>query len=80
VTIHAPDGCVAVCAIGEALNYATDARAGLDAFRQLAQRAFEALATGGVFLFDVSVLDAPAHRVRCGDSTDTPVASRHDRQ
>ncbi len=49
-----PDGCIAVCAIGEALNYATDARAGLDAFRQLAQRAFEALATRGVFLFDVS--------------------------
>jgi SAM-dependent methyltransferase len=49
-----PDGCIAVCAIGEALNYATDARAGLDAFRQLAQRAFEALAAGGVFLFDVS--------------------------
>ena len=40
-----PDGCIAVCAIGEALNYATDVRAGLDAFRQLAQRAFEALAT-----------------------------------
>ena len=49
-----PDGCIAVCATGEALNYAPDARAGLDAFRQLAQRAFEALATGGVFLFDVS--------------------------
>jgi len=49
-----PDGCVAICATGEALNYATDARAGLDAFRQLAPRAFEALATGGVFLFDVS--------------------------
>ena len=49
-----PDGCVAVCATGEALNYATDVRAGLDAFRQLAQRAFEALATRGVFVFDVS--------------------------
>lgn len=49
-----PDGCVAVCAIGEALNYATDERSGLDAFRQLAQRVFEALASGGVFVFDVS--------------------------
>ncbi len=49
-----PDGCIAVCATGEALNYATDALAGLDAFRHLAQRAFEALATGGVFVFDVS--------------------------
>ena len=49
-----PDGCIAVCATGEALNYATDPSAGLDAFRQLAQRAFEALATRGVFVFDVS--------------------------
>ena len=49
-----PDRCVAVFAIGEALNYATDERAGLDSFRQLANRAFEALAPGGVFLFDVS--------------------------
>jgi SAM-dependent methyltransferase len=45
---------VAVTAIGEALNYATDPRAGLDATVSVARRVYDALAPGGVFLFDVS--------------------------
>lgn len=46
--------CVAVTAIGEALNYATDDRAGPDAVRALATRVHDALEPGGVFLFDVA--------------------------
>jgi SAM-dependent methyltransferase len=45
---------VAVTAIGEALNYATDPRAGYEAMATIAERAYDALAPGGVFLFDVS--------------------------
>jgi SAM-dependent methyltransferase len=45
---------VAVTAIGEALNYATDSRAGFDAVTALARRVHAALAPGGVFLFDVA--------------------------
>jgi hypothetical protein len=45
---------VAVTAIGEALNYATDPRAGLEGLRGLATRVRGALAPGGVFLFDVA--------------------------
>lgn len=45
---------VAVTAIGEVCNYATDARAGLDALARLARRVRAALAPGGVFLFDVA--------------------------
>ena len=45
---------VGVTATGEVLNYATDPRAGLDAFRSLAARVFEVLAPGGVFLLDVA--------------------------
>ena len=45
---------VAVTAIGEALNYATDPRAGLDATTTVASRVYDALAPGGVFLFDVA--------------------------
>ncbi|HEY7136934.1 MAG TPA: class I SAM-dependent methyltransferase [Acidimicrobiia bacterium] len=47
--------CVAVTAIGEALNYATDARAGLDALARLAERVRGALAPGGLFAFDVAM-------------------------
>ncbi|HZR12366.1 MAG TPA: class I SAM-dependent methyltransferase [Acidimicrobiia bacterium] len=46
--------CVAVTAIGEALNYATDERAGREAVRSLAARVYDALEPGGVFLFDVA--------------------------
>jgi SAM-dependent methyltransferase len=45
---------VAITAVGEVLNYATDARAGLQALADLAVRARAALEPGGVFLFDVS--------------------------
>jgi SAM-dependent methyltransferase len=45
---------VAVSAIGEALNYATDERAGPAAIAELARRVFDALAPGGIFLFDVA--------------------------
>jgi len=45
---------VAVTAIGEALNYATDQRVGLDEVELLALRVHDALAPGGVFLFDVA--------------------------
>jgi SAM-dependent methyltransferase len=45
---------VAVTAIGEVLNYATDARAGLDALARLAVRVQGALAPGGLFVFDVA--------------------------
>ena len=45
---------VAVAATGEVLQYATDPRAGLDALGMLARRVYDALAPGGVFVFDVS--------------------------
>jgi SAM-dependent methyltransferase len=45
---------VAITALGEVLNYATDARAGLDALALLAARAHDALEPGGIFAFDVS--------------------------
>jgi SAM-dependent methyltransferase len=46
--------CVAVTSIGEALNYATDDRAGESATIAVAQRVHDALVPGGVFLFDVA--------------------------
>ena len=45
---------VAVAATGEVLNYAVDPRAGLHALTSVAARAFDALAPGGVFAFDIS--------------------------
>jgi SAM-dependent methyltransferase len=45
---------VAVTAIGEALNYATDQRAGAGAFERVAARVYDALVPGGVFQFDVA--------------------------
>jgi SAM-dependent methyltransferase len=45
---------VAVTAIGEALNYATDERAGLETLRALLGRVRASLEPGGVFLFDVA--------------------------
>lgn len=45
---------VAVSAMGEVLNYATDARAGFDAIARLARRVHDALAPGGVFVFDIA--------------------------
>lgn len=46
---------VAVTAVGEVLNYATDARAGLEALAALAERIAAALAPGGIFVFDVAL-------------------------
>ena len=46
--------CVAVCAIGEALNYAADRRAGRAATARLFERIAAALVPGGLFLFDVA--------------------------
>lgn len=46
---------VAVTAIGEVLQYATDARTGLDALAALAARVYAALEPGGVFAFDLSL-------------------------
>ena len=51
---RAPRGCVGVAAIGEVLCYATDRRAGREALARLAARVREALAPGGIWLFDVS--------------------------
>ena len=45
--------CCAVAATGEVLSYAFDERTGLDTLRQLAARVADALAPGGLFLFDV---------------------------
>jgi SAM-dependent methyltransferase len=45
---------VAVTAIGEALNYATDPRAGLAQLELLARRIRGSLGRGGVLLFDVA--------------------------
>lgn len=56
-----PAGCVAVTAVGEALNYASapadgseGAGAGTEALAGLAARVRRALAPGGVFVFDVA--------------------------
>jgi len=49
-----PAPLVAVTAIGEVLNYATDTRAGLDACGALARRAHDALVPGGVLACDVA--------------------------
>jgi SAM-dependent methyltransferase len=52
--VDLPRGCVGVSATGEVLNYATDARAGIEALDRLAARVFDALAPGGTFLLDLS--------------------------
>ena len=49
-----PGGCVGVTSIGEVLNYGTDVRSGFEAVERLAGRVHEALAPGGIWLFDVS--------------------------
>ena len=47
--------CIAVTAIGEAFNYLFDPRAGFDAMSVVLGRAFEALAPGGLLVFDVAM-------------------------
>ncbi len=49
-----PDGCVGVAATGEAVNYATDGRAGVEALSRLAGQVHEALAPGGWWIMDIS--------------------------
>lgn len=49
-----PPGTVAVTALGEVLNYATDGSAGIDALASLAARVRAALAPNGLFVFDVA--------------------------
>ena len=47
-------GCVAVAAVGECFNYLFDERHSWKGVRQVLRRAFEALAPGGLLLFDVA--------------------------
>ena len=46
--------CIAVTAIGEVLNYAFDERNGMQAREDLFRRAYEALAPGGLLMFDMA--------------------------
>ena len=68
---------VAVTAIGEVVNYAADARAGLDRLAGLLDRVHAALDPGGVFLFDVATpgRGGPTGS-RCG-FTDTGTYTMH---
>lgn len=52
--IALPSDVRAVVALGEVCNYATDAKAGLDAIARLAEKVAAALVPGGVFVFDVA--------------------------
>ena len=54
--------CVAICAIGEVLNYTFDSRSNSATRRALLERAFRALAAGGVLLFDVAGPDRAPDR------------------
>jgi len=54
--------CIAVCAIGEVLNYAFDSRSNSETRKAFFERAFRALAVGGVLLFDVAGLDRAPDR------------------
>lgn len=56
--------CVAVTAVGEVVNYATDRRAGLAQLGRLARRVQGALVPGGFFLFDSRGPGAGRHGVR----------------
>jgi SAM-dependent methyltransferase len=74
---------VAVTAIGEVLNYATDARAGLEALENLARRVAAALVPGGLFVFDVALpgRHGPARRrVVFHDREDWSLAMDADEQ
>jgi SAM-dependent methyltransferase len=55
---------VAVTALGEVCNYATDARVGIDALGSLAARVRGALAPGGLFVFDVATPGRGAQQQR----------------
>jgi hypothetical protein len=49
--------CIAVTAIGEVLNYAFDERSGMQAREDLFRRAYQALAGGGLMMFDMANSD-----------------------
>ena len=46
--------CIAIAAVGECFNYLFDERHSLEGVRQVLGRAYEALAPGGLLLFDVA--------------------------
>ncbi len=77
--VELPDA-VAVTAIGEVLNYATDARAGLDALARLADKVHAALAPRGVFVFDVATpgRHGESRRVVFHDREDWSLAMQAD--
>jgi SAM-dependent methyltransferase len=57
--------CIAVCAIGEVLNYTFDSRSSATTRQAFFERAFRALVAGGVLLFDAAGPDrAPDHSTR----------------
>jgi predicted TPR repeat methyltransferase len=72
-----PAGCVGVAATGEAVNYATDRRAGMEALERLAARVHGALAPGGYWLFDASGPGGavPGGRRRSSTATTTGVSA-----
>jgi SAM-dependent methyltransferase len=54
--------CIAVCAVGEVLNYTFDSRNGATTRRSFFERAFQALVAGGVLLFDAAGPDRAPDR------------------
>ncbi len=46
--------CVAITGVGEAFNYLFDPRAGFESMCEVFSRAFEAIAPGGVLMFDIA--------------------------
>jgi SAM-dependent methyltransferase len=71
-----PEGAVAITALGEVCNYATDARAGLDALQMLATRVAVGLAPGGVFVFDIATPGRGAAGTRFHDTPDWSLGVR----
>jgi SAM-dependent methyltransferase len=73
--------CVAVTALGEVLGYLFDERNDLELLDSLFARVFHALAPGGLFIFDVCLLDLDRGRkpsYREGDGWSCMVAIEHD--
>lgn len=54
--------CRAITALGEVFNYLFDERVSLDTVQTVVQRVYDALAPGGLLIFDVATLDR--HRSR----------------
>ncbi|HSJ45819.1 MAG TPA: methyltransferase domain-containing protein [Euzebyales bacterium] len=68
---------VAVTAIGEVVNYAADARAGVDQLAHLIDRVRTELAPGGVFLFDIATPGRGGPDGRRTGFTDTAAYTMH---